>query len=79
MTHLMTASDFDSIRRPPLDMAPAAAWTGRLWCLLSGGAKAAVCGLQRCAQQNTDQALAADGFRRQLQHDILRIEARRWL
>ena len=78
MTHV-TASNFESIRRPPLDMAPAAAWTGKLWCLLSGGAKAAVCVLQRWARRNINQALAAGEFRRQLQHDIYRIEARRWL
>ena len=78
MTHV-TASNFESIRRPPLDMAPTAAWTGRLWCQLSGGAKAAVRGHQRWARRNINQALAADGFRRQLQHDIHRIEARRWL
>lgn len=78
MTHV-TASDFDSIRGPPLDLAPPAAWTGRLWCLLSGCAKAAVRGLQRWARRNINQALAADEFRRQLQHDIYRIEARRRL
>lgn len=78
MTHL-SASDFDSILRPSLDPAPAAAWAGRLWCLLSGCAKAAVGGIRRWAHRNINQSLAADEYRRQLQHDILRIEARRWL